>query len=334
MSIWQDAPLKAVILAGGEGTRLRPLTTKMPKPMLPVVNHPFLEHTIAYLNKYRVRDIVLAVSYLPDVIRGYFADGGRFGVGLSYAVETSPLGTAGAVKNAGRHLDSTFVVLNGDIFTELDIADMLVFHRQQRAKVTIALTRVDNPSAFGVVETDSQGRVGRFIEKPSPDQVTTHWINAGIYIMEPEVLEYVPADSFYMFERGLFPRLLQLDQPVYGYPLRSGYWLDMGTPDKYLQLNCDLLLLRAKSALTGSLAENGLHLGEDVTIHPSVQITGPVVIGDRCSISRGVHIIGPTVIGAHCSIGESARVERAVLWTGVTVGAGATVERCVKSDSD
>jgi mannose-1-phosphate guanylyltransferase len=327
------AALRAVILAGGEGTRLRPLTYEMPKPMLPVVNRPFLEHTIAYLKQYQVEDIVLTVSYLPEVIQGYFADGRNLGVRLTYAVEDSPLGTAGAVKNAERHLDSTFVVLNGDIFTELDIAHMLAFHRQRGAKVTIALTRVDNPCAFGVVETDSEGRVGRFIEKPSPDQVTSHWINAGIYILEPEVLGYVPANSLYMFEKGLFPHLLELGQPVYGYPF-SGYWLDMGTPEKYLQLNYDLLLLKARSALISGLSRGGLHCGEGVAIHPSAEITGPVVIGDRGSISRGVHIVGPTVIGADCHIGEDARVERAVLWSGVNVDAGAALGGCVKSDDD
>lgn len=320
--------LKAVILAGGEGTRLRPHTFITPKPMLPVVNRPFLEHTIAYLKRYRVGEIVLAVSYLPEVIRGYFADGGNFDIRLTYAIEASPLGTAGAVKNAERHLDGTFVVLNGDIFTELDIADMLAFHRQKRAKATIALTRVDNPSAFGVVETDGEDRVRRFIEKPAPDQVTTDWINAGIYLIEPEVLRHVPADTYYMFEKGLFPRLIELGQPVYGYPF-SGYWLDMGTPEKYLELNCDLLQSKARSALIDNVSELGY--GRGVNIHPSVKITGPVVIGDRCRIGRQASITGPAVIGADCFIGEGVRVERAVVWPGVSVGAGTTIERCIRS---
>jgi len=325
-----ETTLKAVILAGGEGTRLRPLTYEMPKPMLPVVNRPFLEHTIAYLKQYQIEDIVLTVSYLPEVIQDYFGDGSNLGVRLAYAVEDSPLGTAGAVKNAECHLDSTFVVLNGDIFTELDIADMLALHRRRGARATIALTWVDNPCAFGVVETGSEGKVKRFVEKPSPDQVTSHWINAGIYILEPEVLEYVPPNNFYMFEKGLFPHLLELGQPVYGYSF-SGYWLDMGTPEKYRQLNYDLLLLKARSALIGSLSKEGLHCGQGVVIHPSAKVTGPVVIGDRGSISRGVHILGPAVVGADCRIGEGARVERAVLWRGVNVDAGATLKECVKS---
>lgn len=238
--------LKAVILVGGEGTRLRPLTYGMPKAMVPVLNRPFLEHTIAYLKNYKVKNIILALSYLPEVVQNYFGDGSNSGVQLNYAVEDNPLGTAGAVKNAERYLSSTFVVLNGDVFIGLDIADMLAFHRSKGAKATIALTWVDNPCAFGVVETDSNGRVRRFIEKPSPARVTTNWINAGIYLLEPEVLEHVPTNAHYTFERGLFPLLLELGEPVYGYPF-SGYWLDMGTPGKYLRLNCDLLLSKAKA---------------------------------------------------------------------------------------
>ncbi len=318
--------LKAVILVGGEGTRLRPLTCNMPKPMTPLLNRPFLEHTIAYLKKYQGEDIILALSYLPQAVQDYFGDGRNLGVRLTYTVEESPLGTAGAVKNAEQYLDGTFIVLNGDIFTDLNLADMLAFHRAKGAQATIALTRVDNPCAFGVVETDSDGRVQCFIEKPSPDQVTTHWINAGIYILEPEVLGQVPANSHYMFEKGLFPLLLELGKPVYGYPF-GGYWMDMGTPEKCLQLNCDLLGRAARSTLINNLSE--VCYGEDVTIHPSVEIVGPVIIGSRCTINQGVRITGPAVIGSDCLIGEGARIERTVVWSGSRVGAGAVLRECI-----
>jgi mannose-1-phosphate guanylyltransferase len=294
--------------------------------MIPVLNRPFLEHTIAYLKKYQVEDIILTVSYLPQAIQDYFGDGRNLGVRLTYTVEDSPLGTAGAIKNAERYLDGTFVVLNGDVFTDLNVADMLAFHQAKGAKATIALTRVDNPCAFGMVETGGDGRVQRFIEKPSPDRVTTHWINAGVYILEPEVLGHVPADSFYMFEKGLFPLLLELGKPVHGYPF-SGYWIDMGTPAKCLQLNCDLLGLAAKSALIENLS--GVSYGEDVAIHPSVEIVGPVIIGSRCTISQGARITGPAAIGSDCYIGENARIERTVIWSGGRVGAGATLRQCI-----
>ena len=320
--------LKAVILVGGEGTRLRPLTYGMPKAMVPVLNQPFLEHTIAYLKNYKVKNIILALSYLPEVVQNYFGDGSNSGVQLNYAVEDNPLGTAGAVKNAERYLSSTFVVLNGDIFTDLDIADMLAFHRGQGAKATIALTWVDNPCAFGVVETDSDGRVRRFIEKPSPSRVTTNWINAGIYLLEPEVLEHVPTNAHYTFERGLFPLLLELGEPVYGYPF-SGYWLDMGTPGKYLRLNCDLLLSKAKSTLIDGLSRDGVCCDKDVIIHPSAEIVGPAVIGSKCRIDQKAYIKGPVVIGSDCYIGENASIEVAILWKGVNIGAGVSLKQCI-----
>lgn len=320
--------LKAVILVGGEGTRLRPLTYGMPKAMVPVLNRPFLEHTIAYLKNYRVNNIILALSYLPEVIQNYFGDGSNSGVQLNYAVEDNPLGTAGAVKNAEQYLGSTFVVLNGDVFTDLDIADMLAFHRGKGAKATIALTWVDNPCAFGVVETDSDGRVRRFIEKPSPARVTTNWINAGIYLLEPEVLEHVPKNAHYMFEKGLFPLLLELGEPVYGYPF-SSYWLDMGTPGKYLRLNCDLLLSKAKSALTDGLSGDGVCCDKDVIIHPSTEVVGPAVIGSKCTIDQKTYIRGPVVIGPDCYIGDSASIEVAILWKGVNIGAGVSLKQCI-----
>lgn len=323
-----SAPTKAVILVGGEGTRLRPLTYYAPKPMVPVLNKPFLEHTIAYLSKYGIENTILALSYLPEAIQNYFGDGSVLGGQLTYCIESSPLGTAGAVKNTEEYLDRSFLVLNGDIFTNLDIADMFAFHQIKRAKATIALTWVDNPCAFGVVETDSDGGVRRFIEKPSPDRVTTHWINAGIYILEPKVLEYVPPGCHYMFEKGLFPLLLELGEPVYGYPF-SGYWLDMGTPEKYLQLNCDLLMSKAKSALIEDLGDNEVHCGKDVIIHPTAEIVGPAIIGSRCTIGKGACIKGPVVIGQDCCIAEGATIARTVLWNSVNVGSGANLKHCV-----
>ena len=325
-----DGAPKAVILVGGPGTRLQPLTYEIPKPMVPLLNRPFLEHTISYLNKYGIADIILALSYLPEVVQDYFGDGGSLEVRLSYTVESEPLGTAGAVKNAEQYLDSTFVVLNGDIFTDLDIAEMLAFHRTKGAKATIALTWVDNPCAYGVVEADAGGRVQRFIEKPSPDRVTTNWINAGIYVLEPEVLRHVPANSRYTFEKGLFPLLLELDEPVYGYPFR-GYWLDMGTPEKYLQLNCDLLLAEARSYCIHDLGRGRILLGEGVSIHPSARITGPAVIGSGCKIGQEACIKGPVVIGPDCDIGDGANLERVVLWTGMNISSGASLKRCVVS---
>jgi len=324
----KKGPLKAVILVGGEGTRLRPLTYIMPKSMVPVLNQPFLEHTIAYLKQYGVKQIILALHYYPEAIQDYFGDGSNLGTQLTYFVESSPMGTAGAVKNAEGYLNSTFIVLNGDVFTDIDIADMVAFHQRKNAKVTIALTQVDNPCAFGVVETNSDGRIQNFIEKPGPDQVTSNWINAGIYILEPEVLEHVPEGSHYMFEKGLFPLLLELGEAVYGYHF-DGYWLDIGTPEKYLCLNCDLLLAKAKNILVNNLGNGGVFCDKGVILHPSAKISGPVIIASSCQISQNVHVKGPVIMAPDCYIGEGASLEEAVLWKGAHIGAGAVLKQCV-----
>ncbi len=324
----RKASPKAVILVGGPGTRLQPLTYIVPKSMVPVLNKPFMEHAIAYLKQFGIEDIILTLNYLPETIRSYFGDGGRFGVRLTYCIEKDPLGTAGAVKNAEPYLDSTFLVLNGDVFTDLDIADMLAFHREKGARATISLSWVDNPSAFGVVETDSDQRVRRFIEKPPPGEATANWINAGTYILEPEVLEYIPANSHYMFEKGLFPRLLEMGEPVYGYPF-SGYWIDMGNPGKYLSLNCDLLLSKASSLIIHGPDGGGVSCGRGVNIHPSANIAGPAIIDERCQIGRGVGIKGPVVIGPDCRIEEGVCIENAVLWDNISIGANARLSHCI-----
>ena len=324
--------LTAVILVGGPGTRLQPLTDDKPKSVLPVLNRPFMEHTIAYLRQYGIEDIILTLSYLPDVIRGYLGDGSRYGVRLTYCLEEEPLGTAGAVKNAGAYLDNTFIVLNGDIFTDMDLAGMLAFHRDKKARVTISLSRVDNPSAFGVVETNGSGRVQRFIEKPPLAEATTNWINAGIYILEPEVLEHIPSNTHYMFERGLFPNLLGMGAPVYGYPYR-GYWLDMGTPEKYFSLNVDLLLSKVTGPLISISEQNGIYCSRDAVIHPTAVMAAPVMIDGGSRIGQGARIKGPVVIGRDCRLEDGASIENAVLWDNVTIGAGARLRQCVVSSN-
>jgi mannose-1-phosphate guanylyltransferase len=310
--------LKAVILVGGLGTRLRPLTDNLPKPMVPVINKPAMEHVFSYLRQFGIEDIILAMNYLPDVIKGYFGDGSRCGVRLTYCLEKEPLGTAGAVKNVAQYLDSTFFVINVDDFTDANLATMLAFHYENKAKATILLTWVEDPSAFGVVETDKNSRVKRFIEKPPRAEATTHWINAGYYILEPDVLNYIPAKTHYMFERGLFPGLLEAGEPVYGYPDRDSFWVDIGTPSKYFSLNTRMLSSETK-------------LGNDVRIHPSADIKSPVLIGDGCMVAKGVRLKGPVIIGRECRIEEGAVVENSILWDNVTIGTNAKLVNCIVS---
>ncbi|MBE0480396.1 MAG: NDP-sugar synthase, partial [Dehalococcoidia bacterium] len=236
--------MKAVILVGGEGLRLRPLTCNLPKPMVPVANKPFLEHTIDNLKKHGVDEVILAMGYLPDRIRQYFGDGSTLNIRLIYSVEDTPLGTGGAVKNAERFLDDTFIVLNGDIYSDLNLTDMVRLHLRRKAKATIALTPVEDPTAYGVVEIDSTSRVKAFIEKPSRESVTSHLINAGTYVLEPELLDMIPAGVHSMVERGLFPDLVKQGAPFLGYP-SDAYWIDIGTPQDYIRLHRDLLMGKA-----------------------------------------------------------------------------------------
>ena len=325
--------MKAVILVGGLGTRLRPLTDNKPKPIMPVVNRPFLEHTLAHLKQFGINDVILAMSYLPDAIREYFGDGERCGVRLTYCMEKEPLGTAGAVKNAAAYLDSRpFIVLNGDdVFIEMNLDEVVSLHNEKKAKATIFLTQVENPSAFGVVETDATGKVKAFIEKPAPGTERTNWINAGGYILEPEVLEYIPSGQHYMFEKGLFPHLLDIGAPVYGYKYNR-YWLDMGTPAKYFTLNMDMLAGKLNNRLLPERAENGIYYGKDVNVHPSAIITAPAVIDRGCRIGRGVRITGPVVIGRECRLEDGVSLENTVIWDRVSIGANARLNRCIISN--
>jgi NDP-sugar pyrophosphorylase family protein len=324
--------LKAVILVGGPGTRLQPLTYTLPKSLVPVLNRPVMEHMIAYLRQFGVEDIILTLNYLPDAIRSHFGDGRDFGVRLAYCLEKDPLGTAGAVKNASEYLDGTFIVLNGDVFTEMDLADMFSFHIRKKASATIALTRVDNPSAFGVVETDRNEQVQRFIEKPPPGTETTNLINAGTYILEPQVLDYIPMNQHYMFEKGLFPGLLESAEPVFGYSYR-GYWLDMGTLAQYFSLNLDFLLGKVSDPLVTDIGRDGIRCGSNVVIHPSALITAPAVIDRDCHIGKDVHLKGPVTIGHNCILEDGARLENAILWENVHVGAGAMLNSCIISSN-
>jgi mannose-1-phosphate guanylyltransferase len=314
--------MKAVLLVGGEGSRLRPLTCKTPKAMVPILNRPFLEHFIARLEKHNVKDIILTLGYLPSQVQAYLGDGRNLGVKLIYVLEEAPLGTAGAVKNVAQYLDATFFVFNGDVFTDLDLTRMLAFHRKREAVATIALTPVEDPSRYGVVETSDQGRVRAFVEKPPRHEATTNMINAGTYILEPEVLKYIPSGSYYMFERGLFPLLLVRERPVYAYP-SDAYWIDIGTPENYFQLHLDLLGGKASTALSVPADHRGC------SIHPSAQLERPVLMGEGCIIGPRVQLNGPVVLGPGCVIGEEVLIEQSVLWHRVRVGARARLSQCV-----
>ncbi|MHB1131317.1 MAG: sugar phosphate nucleotidyltransferase [Chloroflexota bacterium] len=320
--------MKAVILVGGEGTRLRPLTVNAPKPMIPVLNRPFLEHVLDYLRGHGIDDVVLSMGYRSDVITKHFGDGRDFGVNLVYVHEDTPLGTAGAVKNAEQYLDGTCFVFNGDILTSLDLGAMLEYHRKRQARVTISLTPVEDPTAYGLVELDDERRVLRFIEKPTWDRVTTNLINAGTYIVEPEVFRYVPPHQYYMFEHGLFPVLLQTGDAMYGYP-SSDYWIDIGTPAKYLGLHRDLLTGRANATLPGRKLREGIWVDDGCQIDPTARLVSPVVLGRNVVVGPNATLTGPVVMGSGSRVGRDSVIEDAVIWSDSVIGNSVTMKTCV-----
>ena len=320
--------MKAVILVGGLGTRLRPLTCNTPKPMIPLVNQPFIEHMLENLRDQGIDEAILAVQYLADRFRETLGDGSRLGLKVHIVEEPEPRGTAGAVKNVEHMLDDTTFVFNGDVMTDLDLQAMLAYPRERQSKLTIALTPVEDPTAFGLVETDASGRIGRFLEKPRPEDVTTNMINAGTYIIEPELFRYVPPDQHYMFERGLFPMLLQTGDPMYGYP-SPAYWTDVGKPQAYLEVHHDILIGKVRYQFRGRQIADRIWVENGVEIDPSAQLVAPLVLGASVRIGPGAHIIGPTVIGACCVIGANVTIEAAVLWEDNEVAEGAVLHSCM-----
>ena len=317
--------MKAVVLVGGEGTRLRPLTYITVKAMVPVLNKPFIEYIIRHLSRHNISEIILAIGYQPDRITEYFTDERQLGTKLVYSIETEQLGTAGAVKNAEPYIDDTLFAMNGDIFTDLDFTEMLHFHKNRGAKVTIALTPVEDPSRFGVVETDSNQRVTRFVEKPKREQVVCNMINAGVYVIETEVLRRIPEGKRCMFEHDIFPSLVAEGEPVFGYTT-DVYWMDMGTPEKYLQLNGDLL--NGKSTQVG-FKPTDIRIDKQSKVHPQSSLVGPILIDKNCNIGKGVQLKGPVVIGSGCNIHEGASIENSVIWQNATIGEQAVLKDCI-----
>jgi NDP-sugar pyrophosphorylase family protein len=314
--------MKGLILAGGKGTRLRPLTINTPKPVVPVANSPFLLYQIDLMRSAGIQEIILSLSYQPRKIEDLLKDGSDYGVWIRYAVEGTPLGTGGAFKNAEEHIDSATIVFNGDVLTSIDLAAVLALHKKSGAVATLVLTRVENPSAYGLVETNADGWIQRFIEKPGPDEITCNTINAGIYVLEPSVLGYMPKGEAYSFERGLFPTLLERKEPVMSY-IMDTYWIDIGTPQKYLEVHHDILSrkfvsLRVPGALHGTSI-----VDSDVTIREGARIENSV-IGKNCKIDEGAHIVD-SVIWSGTTIDADARITKSIIGKGCYVGRSAVL---------
>ncbi len=326
--------MRAIILVGGEGTRLRPLTLNRLKGMVTMAGHPFLKYQFEFLKQHGVKNVTLSICHMPEKIKRTYGTGQAFGMRLNYAVEQEPLGTGGAIKNAFTQFRSPnqepVVVMNGDILTAIDLTKMLEQHRRKKAALSIGLTWVEDPSAYGVVQFNKDKRILKFIEKPAPSEDVSHWINAGVYLFSPPAFAAIPDGVNYSAERALFPGLLNEDQRLWAFPDR-GYWNDIGTPQKYLQSNIDILegrmfMLKVGRAFKG---RDHIRLGRHCRIHGSVELIAPCVIDDHCSMENDILISQATVIGSHVTIGSHTQIARSVIGDKVHIGNTTSIEGAV-----
>ncbi len=306
--------MRAILLAGGKGTRLRPLTLNTPKPIVPIFDRPFLRYQIDLVRRVPdIDEIVLSLNYQPRRIEEVFGDGSAFGVHLRYVVEPTPLGTGGGIRfAAGERRDAPLVVFNGDVLTAVDLPGVLALHRERRAKATIVLTPVENPAAYGLVETDARGNVLRFLEKPAAADIRTNTINAGIYVLEPDTLDRIPPDTPFSIERGYFPSLVADAQTFVAYIYR-GYWLDIGTPEKYRQAHRDIMDGRFAAPPFADRRGEAV-VSPDAKVEGGARIEAPSFVDAGAVVKRGARIGPYSVVGRHCHIGEQADVEGVILW--------------------
>jgi NDP-sugar pyrophosphorylase family protein len=330
--------MQAIVLVGGEGTRLRPLTYGTPKPMVPIMNVPFLARTLERLYAAEIRDVILAAGYMPQAIVDYFGDGSRLDMHVTYVIEESPLGTAGAVKNVEPHITGSFFVLNGDILTSLDFRAMREYHHQKGGIGTLHLIRVDDPSPFGCVVHDAGGKVVKFVEKPPKGEEPTNEINAGTYLLEREILDYIPPNKFVSIERETFPQIIAAGKALYAFTT-ADYWLDLGRPEQYLAAHRDVLSGAMPITVEPGLSGNGsdvlrghpgiippVHADADVVVDASAKVGPNVVLGKGCSVGAGA-IIRESVLWERVSIGAEAVIEEAIIASGVTVGPKARIAK-------
>ncbi len=316
-------------MAGGEGTRLRPMTANQPKPLLPVANRPIMEHVLRLLKRHGFEETIVTVQFLAALVRNYFGDGEDVGMFLQYATEEMPLGTAGSVKNAEDALkDSPFLVISGDALTDMDLTEMRRFHKENGALVTVGLTRVPDPLEFGIVIADEDGRIQRFLEKPTWGQVFSDTVNTGVYIMEPEVLAEVSAKESVDWSHDVFPKLLARGAPIFGY-ISDKYWEDVGTLESYMKAQADVLSGKVEVDIAGFEVSPGMWIAEGADVDPDAVLKGPLVIGDYAKIEAGATIREYSVIGANVVVKEGAFIHRAVVHNNVFVGQGTTLRGCV-----
>ena len=321
--------MKAILLAGGKGTRLRPFTIHTPKPIVPIFNRPFLHYQIDLLKQVpEIDEVILSLNYQPRRIEEIFGDGSDVGIKIRYVVEPAPLGTAGAVRYAGDNLSESVVVFNGDVLTQIDLGAVIRLHRERQAKATIVLTPVENPSAYGLVETDPSGNVTRFLEKPNPDEITTNNINAGIYVLEPDTFDRIPKDVSWSIERSFFPSLIERRETFVAY-VYDGYWIDIGTPEKYTQVHRDIMDGRFAAAPFRGIAGARTAVAAEARIEDGATVEGPCFIDEGVSVKAGARVGPYAVIGRQTHVEENAVVEGAIIWPNCRISKDAEIRNAI-----
>ncbi len=317
---WETRKMKAMILAAGLGTRLRPLTEEISKPMVPIVNRPVMEHIVELLAHHGFREIYVNLHYHPQAITDYFGDGRKWGVSITYSYEEELMGTAGGVKKLEKELgEGTFLVISGDALTDLDLTSLVTFHRERGGMATLVVTPVEDPSKYGVVIVEEDGRITGFQEKPRTEEARSRLANSGIYVFEPQVLDMIPRGEFYDFGSQLFPRFLEEGIPFYGYR-HDDYWNDVGSIEEYKAGNFDALTGKVKVRIPGVRIGEDVWIGEDTVIEEGVVMVGPICIGARCLVRKGARLFGPLVIGDRTVIDEGAILYRGIKWGNGYVG--------------
>jgi mannose-1-phosphate guanylyltransferase len=319
---------QAVILVGGEGTRLRPITSRVPKPVAPVVERPFVSYILDNLARHGVRHVVFSSGFLAEAIEAEFGSGASRGLQIDYVVEDEPLGTAGAIKNVEEHLDAgCFLVFNGDVLSDIDLSALAADHQGHLAMATIVLTAVDDPRRYGLVELRPDGSVENFLEKPSSDRMGPALINAGMYVLEHEVLEMIPAGRMFSIERGVFPQLAQVGS-LYGF-VAEGYWRDIGTPESYLQAHFDILERNVKTSIIDEMGESYLYLAPGVVVDPLAHVVPPCYVAEGVTIGAGARVGPLAVVGPGAVVGAGATIVESVVQAGVRIADQCTIERSV-----
>jgi NDP-sugar pyrophosphorylase family protein len=317
--------MKAILLAGGKGTRLRPLTVHTPKPIVPILDRPFLYYQIDLLRQVpEIDEVILSLNYQPRRIEEIFGEGEGLGLRVRYVVEPQPLGTGGAVRYAGDSLTESVVVFNGDVLTQVDLGAVLRLHRERKAKATIVLTPVENPRAYGLVETDARGNIQRFLEKPGDNEITCNTINAGIYVLEPDTFDRIPKETAWSIERSFFPSLIERGETFVAY-VYDGYWIDIGTPAKYLQVHRDIMDGRYSAPPFNGAAEPQAWVSPDAKVEPGAELHGPCFIDQGAVVKAGAKILPYSVVGRQTHVEERAVVDGSIIWPNGWIGADASV---------